>query len=91
MVCGSSGGTAKAGRSVDPAIELLCRGPAVDPKPVPPDEVLTSRIAGEQSDNALEAWGEEGWATVGRLCRFYDERGMPGLRCPPATRRLDPG
>ncbi|WP_309091732.1 hypothetical protein [Phenylobacterium sp.] len=65
---------------------------AVQPKPVPPDDVLTSRIAGEQYDNAVEAWGEEGWATVGRLCRFYDELGMPGLRCPqPLPRPREPG
>ena len=62
------------------------------PKPVPPDEVLTSRIAGEQHDNAVEAWGEEGWATVGRLCRFFDEMGMRGLSCPPPTARpREPG
>ncbi|MNS13808.1 hypothetical protein D3C72_454090 [compost metagenome] len=52
-------------------------------KPVPSDEVLTSRIAGEQHDNAVEAWGEAGWAQVGRLCRFFNEVGMKGLDCPP--------
>ena len=55
----------------------------VQPKPAPPDEVLTSRIAGEKHDNAIEAWGEAGWAQVGRLCRFFDEMGMKGLSCPP--------
>ncbi|WEK56499.1 MAG: hypothetical protein P0Y52_07990 [Candidatus Brevundimonas phytovorans] len=54
----------------------------VQPKPVPSDEVLTSRIAGEQHDNAVEAWGEAGWAQVGRLCRFFDTIGMKGLECP---------
>jgi hypothetical protein len=44
--------------------------------------VLTSRIAGELHDNAVEAWGEAGWAQVGRLCRFFDEMGMKGLDCP---------
>ena len=52
------------------------------PKPVPPDDVLTSRIAGEKHDNAVEAWGEAGWAQVGRLCRFYRTMGMKGLDCP---------
>ena len=37
-----------------PATDLI-----VQPKPVPPDDVLTSRIAGEQYDNAVEAWGED--------------------------------
>jgi len=55
----------------------------VQPKPVPPDDVLTSRIAGELHDNAIEAWGGAGWAQVGRLCRFFDEMGMKGLSCPP--------
>ena len=54
----------------------------VKDKPVPPDDVLTSRIAGERHDNAVEAWGEEGWAAVGRLCRYFDRTGMPGLDCP---------
>lgn len=59
----------------------------VQPKPVPSDEVLTSRIAGEKHDNAVEAWGEAGWAQVGRLCRFFDEVGMKELDCPAADSR----
>lgn len=55
----------------------------VEAKPVPPIEVLTSREAGEKHDNAVEAWGEAGWAQVSRLCRFFDEMGMEGLSCPP--------
>lgn len=54
----------------------------VQPKPIPSEDVLTSRIAGELHDNAVEAWGEAGWAQVGRLCRFFDEMGMKGLDCP---------
>ena len=57
----------------------------VEPKPIPPDDVLTSRIAGEKHDNAVEAWGEAGWAAVARLCRFFDEMGMEGLDCPAPT------
>ena len=64
-----------------PATDLI-----VQPKPVPTDDVLTSRIAGEQYDNAVEAWGEEGWARVSRLCRFFDRMGMRGLDCPPPPR-----
>ena len=60
----------------------------VEAKPVPPDEVLTSRIAGEQHDNAVEAWGERGWAAVGRLCRYHQRMGMAlPFECP----RPDPG
>lgn len=61
------------------------------PKPVPSDKVLTSRIAGEQHDNAVEAWGEAGWAQVGRLCRFWQEMGMKGLDCPAPETRPRPG
>ena len=71
------------------------RPPAEDlmvlPKPEPSDEVLTSRIAGEMHDNAVEAWGEAGWAQVGRLCRFFDEMGMKGLDCPVPETRPKPG
>ena len=65
------------GASLPPVEDLR-----VQPKPEPSDDVLTSRIAGEKHDNAIEAWGETGWAQVGRLCRFFDEMGMRGLDCP---------
>lgn len=63
----------------------------VQPKPVPADDVLASRVAGERYDNAVEAWGEDGWAQVGRLCRFFDEMGMKGLNCPPPAVPPRPG
>jgi hypothetical protein len=57
----------------------------VEPKPKPPLEILTSQAAGEKHDNAVEAWGERGWATVGRLCRFFDAQGMElPFECPKA-------
>ena len=77
---------AKPGAAFPPASDLT-----VEPKPTPPDEVLTSRIAGEQYDNALEAHGERGWAQVGRLCRFFDDLGMEGLSCPPPPAPPRPG
>ena len=58
----------------------------VKPKPIPSEEVLTSRIAGEQYDNAVEAWGEAGWLQIGRLCRFFDTLKMKNLDCPPPPR-----
>lgn len=66
------------GAAFPPATDLR-----VEPKPVPPDDVLTSRIAGEKHDNAVEAWAETGWAQVARLCRFFDAMEMTGLDCPP--------
>ena len=63
----------------------------VQPKPVPPDEVLTSRIAGEKYDNAVEAWGEAGWLTVGRMCRFWRDQGMAlPFECPAAPAETPP-
>lgn len=62
----------------------------VEAKPVPPDEVLISREAGEKHDNAVEAWGERGWLQVGRLCRFFDDQGMSlPFGCPPPPRLPD--
>lgn len=69
---------AMPGAAFPPATDLK-----VQAKPVPPDDVVTSRIAGEQYDNAVEAWGEAGWAQVARLCRFFDAMGMRRLDCPP--------
>mgnify|MGYP001810606010 CR=1 FL=1 len=62
----------------------------VEPKPVPPDDVLPSRIAGERHDNAVEAWGEKGWSFVAEQCRFWKRQGMD-LDCPPPPERPDPG
>ena len=64
---------------------------AVEAKPIPSADVLTSRIAGEQYDNAVEAWGEAGWAQIARLCRFFAEMGMSGLECPPPDIPPRPG
>ena len=62
----------------------------VQSKPVPPDDVLTSRIEGERHDNAVDAWGERGWSFVGEQCRFWKRQGMD-LDCPPPPERPDPG
>lgn len=43
---------------------------------------LESDAALDAHDAAIEAWGERGWATVDRLCRFFDRMGMKGLECP---------
>lgn len=72
----------------------------VEPKPKPGLEILFSAEAAERHDNAVEAWGERGWAMVGRSCRFWRAQGMPlPFDCPPPEeeperpppRPLDPG
>lgn len=60
-----------------PAAEL-----AVEPKPVPPADIVTSAQAGAVYSARIEGWGERGWLTVARLCRYYKAQGMPGLTCP---------
>lgn len=71
---------------IQPPVESL----RVEPKPVPSEDVLTSRIAGEQHDNAVEAWGEKGWSFVAEQCRFWKRQGMD-LDCPDPPERPDPG
>ncbi|WP_288759418.1 hypothetical protein, partial [uncultured Brevundimonas sp.] len=63
----------------------------VEPKPVLTPEAVTSEAALDAHDIALEAWGERGWATVARLCRYFDATGMKGLRCPPSDAPPRPG
>ena len=48
---------------------------AVESKPVPPPEIVTSAQAAAEYDIALEAWGERGWRTVARICRWAQENG----------------
>ena len=53
----------------------------VEPKPVPGPEIVTSAQASAQYDAAVEAWGERGWLSVGRLCRWARDNGMT-VDCP---------
>jgi len=76
--------------AIRPPVEDL----RVQPKPRPSEDVLTSRIAGERHDNAVEAWGEAGWAAVARSCRFWRDQGLAlPFECPAPEpeRRPDPG
>lgn len=61
-----------------PAVDL-----AVEAKPRLAPDAVDSEAALDAYDIALEVWGERGWATVARLCRWHAERGMKGLSCPP--------
>ena len=53
----------------------------VETKPVPPLEIVTSEQAAAEYDVAVEAWGERGWRTVARLCRYFVGHGMQ-IECP---------
>jgi hypothetical protein len=45
-------------------------------KPEITPEVLESDVAAAEYDSSVEAWGERGWATVDRLCRYFKTHGM---------------
>ncbi len=54
---------------------------AVEAKPVPTIDILTSAVAAANHNIAVETWGERGWRTVGRVCLWAKERGMPTAPC----------
>ena len=79
-------GCASKGLAFPPSADLK-----VEPKPQLAPEAVTSEAALDAHDIALDTWGERGWATVARLCRFFDEMGMKGLDCPPPAAPPKPG
>lgn len=54
---------------------------AVEPKPVPPADIVTSAQAAAEYDIAVEGWGERGWLAVARICRWAAEQGAE-ITCP---------
>lgn len=46
-------------------------------KPLPGPEVFESDEAAQTFNSAIEAWGERGWAAVGRICRDAVRKGAP--------------
>lgn len=54
----------------------------VEAKPVMPDAAITDDAAAAQYGSDVEAWGERGWAAVGRLCRWAAANGMAHPACP---------
>lgn len=56
----------------------------VKPKPQLAPEDLASEAALDRHEIALEAWGEEGWRQVARVCRWAVANGaeLP-FACPP--------
>lgn len=55
---------------------------ADEPKPAVTPAVLTDSNAAAEYDSAIEAWGERGWATVARICRWARAHGSRET-CPP--------
>ena len=55
----------------------------VEPKPVPPPDIVTSAQAAADYDIAIESWGTRGWQAVARICRWARDLGAQGVNCPP--------
>jgi hypothetical protein len=54
---------------------------AVEAKPRPSIDTLTSAKAAADYDVAVEGWGDRGWLQVGRLCRWAKANGAK-VDCP---------
>lgn len=53
----------------------------VEPKPVPTDAIVTDPKAADAYNADVESWGERGWKTVGRICRWAVANGAV-VDCP---------
>ena len=53
----------------------------VESKPVPPPDIVTDDAANARYSIAIEAWGERGWRTVARICRWAVANGAAAT-CP---------
>ena len=53
----------------------------VEAKPVASAEIVTSAQVAAQYDVAVESWGERGWRSVARICRWARGHGM-AIACP---------
>ena len=53
----------------------------VEPKPIPPADIVTSAQAAAEYDIAVEGWGERGWLAIARICRWAREQGAE-VACP---------
>jgi hypothetical protein len=64
-----------------PAADLKA---AVEPKPVPGDEIATSQKAYDDYNASLEAWGDRVSAAGARICRWSERTYKIKVGCPPA-------
>lgn len=51
-----------------------------------PVEAITDDKAAARYSEALESWGEQGWAQVARLCQWAKETGHKDADCAPNPR-----
>lgn len=55
---------------------------AVEPKPVPSDDIATSDQANADYNAAIEAWGDRISSAGGRLCRWSERTYKIKIGCP---------
>lgn len=71
---------AASGAIPPPAADIQA---AVEPKPVPSDDIATSQKAADDYSASVEAWGDRIFSAGGRICRWSNSVYKLGLRCPP--------
>jgi len=49
---------------------------------VPTDAIVTDPKAADAYNADVESWGERGWLTVGRICRWAQANGATAVDCP---------
>ena len=69
-IASGCGGPGRIQAALPPVQDL-----AVEAKPVPGEDVLTSSVAEAEFNSKLESWGERGWSAVGRICRWAKAHG----------------
>jgi hypothetical protein len=53
----------------------------VEPKPVPPADIVTSEAAADAYDIAIEGWADRGWQAVHRVCIWAKASGLKQPPC----------
>ena len=71
--CGVSGGP------LPPVADLKA---AVEPKPVPTDDIATSQKAADDYSASVDAWGDRIYTAGGRLCRWSERVYKVKIGCP---------
>jgi hypothetical protein len=71
--CGTSG-------AIHPPVDDLKA--AVEPKPVPTDEIAVSQKAADDFSAAIEGWGDRVSAAGARICRWSERVYRVKIGCP---------
>jgi hypothetical protein len=77
-------GCASSGAIHPPADDLKA---AVEPKPVPGDDIATSDQANADYSASVEGWGDRISAAGGRLCRWSERVYKVKVGCPPPSNK----